>query len=288
METDVVRQGKAAVLGAGLMGAEIALCFARSGIVTLLKDVDSPAAQRGKGRVAGLLEKAVGWGKMAEQEMRETLDRIQVTDDFALFADVDIVLECVVEEARVKRALLAEAAAACHGEAILATNTSSISIAELASCLAGNSPERFLGLHFFSPASVMELVEMVPGLDTSAETVRLAAAWMQRIGKTAIPVKDVPGFVINRLLHAMWIEAQRLVEEEVARPEDIDLACRLGLKHPIGPFALMDHTSNDLNLRVEQILQDAYGERFRPRPILKQKVAANQLGRKTGRGWYAY
>jgi 3-hydroxybutyryl-CoA dehydrogenase len=279
---------RVAVLGAGLMGAEIALCFARSGISTLLKDVDMPTAQRGKDRVARLLERSVAKGRLTEQEMDTTLGRIEVTNDYGSFADVGLVIEAVIEDPRIKRVLLAEAATACRDDTILATNTSSISITELSSSLEEHRPERFLGLHFFSPASAMELVELIPGLDTSLETIDSAAGWMQRIGKTAIRVKDVPGFVVNRLLHVMWIEAQRLLEEEVARPEDIDVACRLGLGHPIGPFALMDLVSNDLILTVEQILHNAYGERFRPRPILKQRVAANHLGRKTGRGWFAY
>jgi 3-hydroxybutyryl-CoA dehydrogenase len=280
--------GKVAVLGAGLMGAEIALCFARSGISTLLKDVDIPTAQRGKERVCRLLDKSVTKGKITREEMDEVLGRIEIANDYGSFDNVDLVIEAVIEDSRIKRVLLAEAARACRDDTILATNTSSISITELSSSLEKHHPERFLGLHFFSPASAMELVELIPGLDTSQETIDSAAGWMQRIGKTAVRVKDVPGFVINRLLHVMWIEAQRLVEEEVARPEDIDVACRLGLGHPIGPFSLMDHVSNDLILTVEQILCEAYGERFRPRPVLKQRVAANHLGRKAGRGWFVY
>ncbi|HDG97505.1 MAG TPA: 3-hydroxyacyl-CoA dehydrogenase family protein, partial [Desulfobacterales bacterium] len=171
---------------------------------------------------------------------------------------------------------------------VLATNTSSIPITLLATTVGAERIARFVGAHFFSPASVMKLVEVIPGLETSEETVSFMMEICLKIGKTPVRVKDVTGFAVNRLLHAMWTEAHRLVEEGVATPEDIDTACKLGLGHPIGPFALMDLTSNDLNLKVGEILFDAYGERFKPRPILRQKVYANHLGRKTGRGWYKY
>ena len=169
-----------------------------------------------------------------------------------------------------------------------ATNTSSLPITRVAASVSPERRPRFLGAHFFSPASVMKLVEVIPGLETGEEAVELVMDTCRAIGKTPIRVKDVPGFAVNRILHAMWIEANRLVEEAVATPTDVDLACRLGLGHPIGPYALMDLTSNDLNLWVQEILFEAYGERFRPRPILKQKVNAGHLGRKTGRGWFEY
>ena len=134
----------------------------------------------------------------------------------------------------------------------------------------------------------MKLVEVIPGIETDEKTVSFMMECCRDIGKTPIKVKDVTGFAVNRILHAMWIETNRLLEEDVASVEDIDTACRLGLGHPIGPYALMDLTNNDLNLKIQQILYDAYGERYRPRPVLKQKVDANHLGRKMGRGWYDY
>ena len=134
----------------------------------------------------------------------------------------------------------------------------------------------------------MKLVEVIPGLETEEETVAFMMDCCRKIGKNPIRVKDVTGFAVNRLLHIMWIEANQLVEEGVATPEDIDITCKLGLGHPIGPYALMDFTNNNLNLQVQEILFETYGERFRPRPILKQKVHANHLGRKTGRGWFEY
>jgi 3-hydroxybutyryl-CoA dehydrogenase len=146
----------------------------------------------------------------------------------------------------------------------------------------------FCGSPFFSQASVMKLVEVIPGIETNEETVTFMMNSCRSIGKTPIRVKDVAGFAVNRILHALWIEANRLVEGGVVTIEDLDTACKPGLGHPIGPYALMDLTGNDLNLKVREILREAYGERCRPRPILKQKVYANHLRRKTGRGWYSY
>jgi 3-hydroxybutyryl-CoA dehydrogenase len=270
------------------MGAEIALCLARSGHRVLLKDVDLALAARGKERVAGLLAKAVSKGRLTEDERESILSRVDLVEDYDEFGAAALVIECVVEDVEAKSEVLTALDRACSPGVVLATNTSSISITALSAALSPGRAESFVGMHFFSPASVMALVEVIPGIDTSAATVERALVWAQALGKSPILVKDVPGFVINRLLHAMWIEATRLVEEGVASVEDVDTACRLGLGHPVGPFALMDLTSNDLNLLVQEILFEAYGERFRPRPLLKQKVSARHLGRKSGRGWYAY
>ena len=201
---------------------------------------------------------------------------------------MDLIVEAVLENLEAKREVFAQLEKACKPDCVFSTNTSSIPITLLATSVEPKRVTRFLGAHFFSPASVMKLVEIIPGLETDEETVVFMSECCRKIGKTPIRVKDVTGFAVNRLLHVMWIEANRLLEEGVASPEDIDTACKLGLGHPIGPYALMDLTGNDLNLRVQEILHGAYGERFRPRPILKQKVHANHLGRKAGRGWYKY
>ena len=188
----------------------------------------------------------------------------------------------------IKKKVFAELDSVCKPDCVFSTNTSSIPITLLATSVKTQRIGRFLGSHFFSPASVMKLVEVIPGLETEEKTVSFMMNCTREIGKIPIRVKDVTGFVVNRLLHIMWIEANQLVEEGVATPEDIDAACKLGLGHPIGPYALMDLTNNNLNLQVQEILFETYGERFRPRPILKQKVHANHLGRKTGRGWFEY
>ena len=279
---------KIGVMGAGMMGAEIALCFALAGHKVLIKETSLDLAEKGKTRLDGVLDRMVRKGKIETADKASTMDRITPTDNYDPFTDTDLVIEAVFEDLATKKAIFTELDKVCKPECIFATNTSSIPITLLATAVGPERIGRFLGAHFFSPVSVMKLVEVIPGLETSEETVAVTMKICLEIGKTPIRVKDVTGFAVNRILNAMWIEANRLVEEGVATPEDIDTACKLGLGHPIGPYALMDLTSNDLNLKVQQILFEAYGERFRPRPILKQKVNANHLGRKTGRGWFEY
>lgn len=279
---------KVGVIGAGMMGAEIALCFAMSGYEVIMKETDLEVAQKGKDRLEVVLDKAIKKGVFQAEEKSPTLSRISLTDQYNALDNVGLVVEAVFEDLETKKEVFAQLDSACKPDCILATNTSSIPITLLATSVSKERIGRFLGAHFFSPASVMKLVEVIPGLETEDEAVTFVMECCRSIGKTPIRVKDVTGFAVNRILHAMWIEANRLLEEGVASPEDIDTACKLGLGHPIGPYALMDLTSNDLNLKVQQILYEAYGGRFRPRPILKQKVNANHLGRKTGRGWYGY
>ncbi|MFH2128333.1 MAG: 3-hydroxyacyl-CoA dehydrogenase family protein [Pseudomonadota bacterium] len=276
------------VIGAGMMGAEIALCFALADCEVTLIDQDLETAQRGKQKLAGVLDKAIAKGRLQEEAKEAALEKIDPTGDLEPLASVDLVVEAVFEDLAVKQKIWREADQLCPEHCLLASNTSSLPITLLAAGLGEARRPRFLGAHFFSPASVMKLVEVIPGLETSEEAVAEMSEACRFIGKTPIRVKDVPGFAVNRLLHAMWIEANRLVEEGVASVEDVDFACKLGLGHPVGPYTLMDLTSNDLNLWVQEILFDAYGERFRPRPVLRQKVHANHLGRKTGRGWHDY
>lgn len=276
------------VVGAGMMGAEIALCFAMADHRVVLKEVSLERAQQGKARLEGVLDRLVNKKKIDADTKPRVLERIIPTDNFDHFKNTQLVVEAAFEDEQVKKQIFKELDLICPPACTFATNTSSIPITVLAAAVSQNRSRRFIGTHFFSPVSLMPLVEVIPGLDTVEETIDAVMAVCRQIGKTPIRVKDVTGFAVNRLLHVMWIEANRLLEEGVASVEDIDTACRLGLGHPIGPYALMDLTGNDLNLQVQQILQDAYGERFRPRPILKQKVSAHHLGRKTGRGWKRY
>ena len=279
---------KVGVIGSGMMGAEIALCFARSGYEVVMKDSTLELAQKGKETQSSVLDRAVKKGTVQDNEKVAILDRTTPTDQYNLLADADIIVEAVFEDIEVKKDVFKQLDNTCKPDCIFATNTSSIPITLLATSVKPERIGQFLGAHFFSPASIMKLVEVIPGLETEEETVAFVIDCCKKIGKTPVRIKDVTGFAVNRLLYAMMIEANRLVEEGVATPEDIDTACRLGLGHPIGPYALMDLISNDLNLKIEQILFDSYGARFRPRPILVQKVNANHLGRKTGRGWYNY
>jgi len=272
------------VIGAGMMGAEIALCYAMSGYNVFMKETALELAQKGKERLGGVLDKAIKKGRFQVKDKAPTLSRLTPTDQYNDLRDVDLGVEAVFEDLATKREVFSQLDSVCTPDCIFATNTSSIPITLLATSVSKERIGRFLGAHFFSPASVMKLVEVIPGLETEEETVTFVMDCCRNIGKAPIRVKDVTGFAVNRILHAMWIEANRLLEEGVASPEDIDTACKLGLGHPIGPYALMDLTSNDLNLQVQQILYESYGERFRPRPILKQKVNANHLGRKVAAG----
>jgi 3-hydroxybutyryl-CoA dehydrogenase len=279
---------KVGVVGAGMMGSEIALCFAASGINVVIDEVSLDLANKAKEHIGGILDKSIMKGKATEEEKNQFLDRIVLTNTFDGFDDVDIVIEAVFEDFKIKKDVFSRLDKICRPECIFATNTSSLPITLLATSVSQDRIGKFLGAHFFSPAFVMKLVEVIPALDTDEDSVTFMMDCCRKINKSPVRVKDVAGFAVNRLLHAMWVEACRLLEEGVASPEDIDTACRFGLGHPIGPFALMDLTANDLNLKVQQILFDAYGERFRPRPVLKQLVDANHLGRKTGRGWHNY
>ena len=276
------------VIGAGMMGSEIALSFAMNSYNVALKDETLELAARGKENLTKSLGKHIKKGKVTEADKAKILDAITPVGNYEELKDADFVIEAVFENLEVKQAVWSALDKVCPSDCIFASNTSSISITRLATSVKKERLGQFLGAHFFSPASIMKLVEVIPGLDTTDETVQAVMDLMRKIGKEPIRVKDVVGFAVNRIFHAMLIEACRLLEEEVATPEDIDKACKLGLGHPMGPYALMDVLNNKLNLEVQEILFESYGERFRPRPNLKQRVSANHLGRATGRGWFDY
>jgi len=276
---------KIGVVGAGLMGAEIALVYALAGHDVLLSDTSDALLDSAMSRLDGILEKGIGRGFYKEDERPAALKRIRTTTDLARFADRDVVIEAVFESRGVKSEVWRRLDEICLAGCLFASNTSSIAISTLASHVGPERRKRFIGTHYFSPVSRMRLVEIIPAFETAEETVETAMALCRGAGKTPIRVKDVTGFAVNRVLHAFMIEAVRLVEEGVATPEDIDTACRLGLGHPTGPFELMDATTLSLSLEVQEILHEAYGERFRPPALLKQKVRAGHLGRKVGKGW---
>ncbi len=279
---------KIGVVGAGLMGSEIALVFALANKDVLLNDSSDEVLARAISKLEGILQRGVGRGFYEADQVQPTLARIRTTTDLGKYSDRDMVIEAVFEDQSVKAKLFETLDGVVPAHCIIASNTSSISITALSSHVSVERRGRFVGTHFFSPVSRMKLVEVIPAMDTADETVRAAVAACAEAGKTAIKVKDVVGFAVNRVLHALVIEAIRLVEEGVATPQDIDLACKLGLGHPIGPFQLLDATQNSLSLQVQGILHDAYGERFKPRPLLKQMVQAGYNGKKSGRGWYKY
>lgn len=276
------------VVGAGLMGAEIALVCALSGRDVLLADTTDEALERALGNLGRVLDRGLERGFYEAGQKEAALARIRTTTDLAGFADRDLVIEAVFEDEQVKAGIFRQLDGILGPDACIASNTSTISITILASYVGAERRPRFAGTHYFSPVSRMKLVEVIPGIDTAEATVVALMGFCREIGKTPIRVKDVVGFAVNRVLHVFMIEAMRLVEEGVCTPEEVDVACRLGLGHPVGPFELLDAVTNSLSLQAQEILFSAYGERFRPRPILRQMVKAGYNGKRAGRGWYKY
>lgn len=278
---------KVGVVGAGLMGAEIALVFALAGHAVLLHDASESALAGALARLNGILEKGVARQIHAADVAQAALARIAPVNAIAAMADCAMVTEAVYESLDAKAAVLRALDEACAPTCILASNTSTLPISTLAAFLTPARRARFLGTHYFSPVSRMTLVEVIPGFASDDAIVDEVTAVLAGLGKQPVRIKDVAGFAVNRMLHALLIEAVKLVEEGVATPADLDVACRLGLGHPIGPFALMDIVTSDLCLQVQQILHDAYGERFRPPALLKQRVAAGYGGGTKRPGWLA-
>ena len=276
---------KAGVVGAGLMGAEIALVFALAGHDVLLHDRSEDALASAIGRLRGILDKGVSRQFYAPGTAQAALTRIQPVSAIAAMADCALVTEAIYESIDAKGAVLCALDEACQPACTIASNTSTLPISTLAARLTPERRKRFLGTHYFSPVSRMNLVEVIPGFATDPAVVDAVTSVLGGIGKQPVQIKDVAGFAVNRMLHALLIEAVKLVEEGVATPADLDAACRLGLGHPIGPFAMMDIVTSDLCLQVQEILHDAYGERFRPRALLKQRVAAGLGGGKGRAGW---
>lgn len=273
------------VVGAGLMGAEIAMVFAAAGYKVRLTDRSDDLLAAAISRLSGLFDKGIARGFYKEDLKAQTLGRLSTSANIETLADCDFVTEAVFEEQSVKATVLKQIDRIVPPHAILATNTSTIPISVLASYVQEARRPLFIGTHYFSPASRMKLVEVIPALDTAESTVSTTRQICEKVGKTTVLIKDVTGFAVNRLLHVFMIEAVRLVEEGVATPEDIDLACRIGLGHPMGPFELMDATTSSLCLQAQQIMFDAYGERFRPRPLMKTRVQAGLVGGRGRPGW---
>ena len=256
---------KVAVVGAGMMGAEIALSFALHGAEVMLKDIRLDLSRAGKDRMERILVKREEKGEMDPDERIKTMDRIIPRDDYSGFDDADLVVEAALEDVTIKSQVFQELEKTCKKECIFATNTSSIPITQLAAVTS--RPALFIGMHFFSPASIMKLVEVIPGLDTSADTIEKIMDTVREIGKEPVRVADRAGFLVNRLLFAFFNEAWRMVNEGAASPEDIDKAVKLGLGHPMGIFQLQDLVGLDNALAVSNVLYDEYGERFKPSPI---------------------
>jgi 3-hydroxybutyryl-CoA dehydrogenase len=273
------------VVGAGLMGAEIGLAFAIAGYPVRLLDQTDDRLVAASERLLTLVKKGIARGFYKPEQKDPIFDRLSTTTDLSSLADCDFITEAVFEEETVKADIFRALDRICRADCIIASNTSTIPISTLASYVSEARRSRFLGTHYFSPVSRMKLVEVIPAFSTAPDVTARVRELCEEIGKTTVLIKDVTGFAVNRMLHAFVIEAIRLVEEGVATPEDIDLACKLALGHPMGPFELMDATSSHLCLQVHEILHDAYGERFRPRPLLKQRVKAGLVGGRGKPGW---
>ncbi|MFI9604485.1 MULTISPECIES: 3-hydroxyacyl-CoA dehydrogenase family protein [Streptomyces] len=274
------------VIGGGRMGAGIAQSFAAAGSSVTVVESGAQAAAAAVDRVATGLRRAAERGRLAEPA-EQVLARVTTVESVdGLAPGTELVVEAVPENAALKAGLLAAAEAAVDDTTVLATNTSSLSVTELAAAL--KAPGRFLGMHFFNPVPASELVEIVVAPDTSPEVVRAALDWTHALGKKDVVVKDSPGFASSRLGLALGLEAIRMVEEGVAEPEAIDDAMSLGYKHPMGPLRLTDLVGLDVRLAIAEYLHATLGERFAPPQLLRDKVARGELGRKSGQGFYTW
>jgi 3-hydroxybutyryl-CoA dehydrogenase len=275
------------IVGAGTMGNGIAQVCAAAGLKVTMADISDAALARGLSVVTSSLERLVNKQKMTDADRNAALSRIATTTDTSKFADCDLVIEAATENEDLKVKILKDICAKIRPSALVATNTSSISITKLAA--ATDRPDRFIGLHFFNPVPLMALLELIRGLQTSDDTHAKAEAFAKRIGKVSITAKNSPGFAVNRILCPMINEAIFALAEGLATAEDIDAGMKLGCNHPIGPLALADMIGLDTMLSVMEVFYNGFSDpKYRPAPLLKEMVAAGHLGRKTGQGFYSY
>jgi 3-hydroxybutyryl-CoA dehydrogenase len=278
---------KIMIVGAGMMGAGIAEVAAQAGYQVILNDVNQEAVERGLATVKKDLEKGVKKEKISAGHKDIILDRIALSTSLEDGKEADFVIEAVYENPELKKEIFGKLDGICGPEVIFASNTSSIPISTLAAAVS--RPDRFIGMHFFSPVPVMKLVEVIRGIKTSEETIKVTEEIVARLDKESVRVKDVPGFLVNRINNALRNEAFACMEEGVASIEDIDKALKLGLRHPMGPFELMDFTGLDLGLNVAKTLYEGYKDvKWRPNMTLEKLVVSGDLGRKSGKGWYDY
>lgn len=274
---------KVGVLGGGRMGAGIAHAFLINGANVTVVERDEPSAEAARERVEAAAAKSLERGSI-DGNLDEMASRLTVSVDYADFVDCDLVVEAVPEDFELKAGALRRVEEQLPKGAYLASNTSSLSVSELAAQL--ERPSDFVGLHFFNPVPASSLIEVVLGRETSAGLAAAAKEWTEALGKTAVVVRDAPGFASSRLGVAIALEAMRMVEEGVASPEDIDAAMVLGYKHPTGPLKTTDIVGLDVRLGIAEYLQSTLGERFAPPQILRDKVARGELGRKSGKGFF--
>ncbi len=275
------------VLGCGLMGSGIAEVAAKAGFTTRVREVDEAAAERGRGAIGKSLERAVSKGKLAAEDRAAILGRIELTTALEDLKGADIVIEAVTEDLAVKNEMFAVLDGVCGPETIFASNTSSLTIADMAA--ATSRPDRVVGLHFFNPVPVMKLVEVVRTIATGEEPYRRAFDFARSLGKEPVEARDTSGFIVNRLLVPYMLDAIRGLEQGLGSIEDIDRGMTLGTGYPMGPFTLADFVGIDTLYRIAEIMFDEYREtRFAPPPLLRRMVAMGRFGRKRGKGFYDY
>ena len=278
---------RVAVLGCGLMGSGIAEISARAGYETWVREVSDDLVKKGKGNIEKSLGRVVEKGKLAAEERDKVVGRIQTTTDLESLKDCDLIIEAVTEDLQLKNDMFRTLDRVCPAHTIFASNTSSLTIADMAA--ATNRPDRVVGLHFFNPVPVMKLVEVVRTIATSQQTFKSAYDFAKSLGKEPIEAKDTSGFVVNRLLVPYMLDAIRCLEQGLASTEDIDKGMVLGTNYPMGPFTLCDFVGIDTLLRIADIMFEEYREtRFAPPPLLKRMVTMGYYGRKSKRGFYDY
>lgn len=278
---------KIGVLGTGTMGAGIIQVLAQNGYEVVMRARKQTSVDRGIATVTKNLEKQVAKEKITAADKDAALARIKGSTDISIVADADLIIEAATEDMESKKALFKELDELCGPNTILATNTSSLSITEIAS--ATNRPDKVIGMHFFNPVPAMKLVEIIKGLATSEETKKTVVELSEKLGKTPVEVEEAPGFVVNRILIPMINEAAGILADGVASAEDIDTAMKLGANHPMGPLALGDLIGLDVVLAIMNVLYTEYGDpKYRPHVLIKKMVRAGKLGRKSGVGFFDY